>query len=311
MFWNKDKKEQIGGIQTQLQSEDNNFHRTIIALERLERFLNSERGLNNSELKSTAIGTSRDFHDDAKNTPTRESYFMELSIQCSTLYIAAHYDDKEVFETAVEAFMKDLLEWYAGRELLDYYDEVDACVIPIMVALTYQSNNIDEIFQKYVYAIPTVEQSHEEKYQAIKTGVESWLLGKHLAEESLKQPQSLSNQEGYITSHIRGNAVDGYKRVISALTTMFDTSAPSKMLYKMVDKYLPYIVQQFPSVNEETIDDLYEKKAKGFVPITTENDVEESSALSKIYPLLYNAVISILDEHSVKYSEINIEVKQS
>ena len=43
MLWNKNKKEQIGGIQAQLQSEDNTFHRTIIALERLERFLNSKR----------------------------------------------------------------------------------------------------------------------------------------------------------------------------------------------------------------------------------------------------------------------------
>lgn len=310
MFWNKDKKEQIGGIQTQLQSEDNIFHRTIIALERLERFLNIERGFSGDSLKHTAIGTSRDFHDDSKYVPTRDSYFMELSIQCSTLYVAAHYEDKEVFITAVEAFMKDLLEWYAGRELLDYYDEVDASVIPIMVALTYQSNNIDEIFQKYVYTTPTVEQSHEEKYQAIKTGVESWLLGKHLAEESLKQPLLQSNKDGYITSHIRGNAVDGYKRVISALTTMFDTSAPTKMLYKMVDKYLPYVVQQIPNVNEETIDDLYEKKAKGFAVSSIESDIEESSSLSGIYPLLYDAVKNILDEHSVKYSEISIEVKQ-
>ena len=202
-----------------------------------------------------------------------------------------------MFDTAVESFMKDLLEWYAGRELLDYYDEVDASVIPVIVALTYQSNNIAEIFQKYVYTIPTIEQSHEEKYQAIKTGVESWLLGKHLAEESLKQPVFDSDKDGYITPHVRGNAVDGYKRVISALTTMFDTSAPVKMFYKMVNKYLPHITKQISSINEESIDELYERKDIGFsnnskkecAPISIEKGAVQYRLLLIPDPTLANA----------------------
>lgn len=264
MFWNKNKKEQIGGIQTQLQSEDNNFHRTIIALERLERFLNSERERSASELKLTAVGTDRDYHDDVKHVPTRDSYFMELALQCNTLYMTAHYDDSEVFRIAVESFMKDLLEWYAGRYLLDYYDEVDASVIPIIVAITYESNNVSEIFQKYVYTIPSVERTQEEKYIMVKEGVEAWLLGRHYAEVSANNSPIQTGNESYVTPHVRGTALDGYKRIIAALTTSFDTSAPVKMFYKMVNKYLPGITKQISDINEEAIDELYEKKAHGF-----------------------------------------------
>lgn len=300
MFWNKGKQEQIAGLQTQLQSEDNNFHRTLIALERLEMFLNKNRGT--EVLKQTAIGTTRDLHDDTKNPPTYESYILELSLQCNTLFLAASYDDKEIFNTAVEAFMNDLLEWYAGRELLDFYNEVDASVIPIIVAIT-RSANVLEVFEKYVSPVSLEKKSSEDGYIQTKSGVEAWILGQHFVKKQLVEQQN----EGYITSHKRGEAIDGYKRVIKALCVMCNDSAPVKMFYKLVNQYLPHVTQQFPDTNEESIDNLFEKKSTGFVEIQ-ESNIEPVST-STIYPLLQDAVKEILEKHHIKYSDINIEIK--
>ena len=167
MFWKRDKNDNPAEhnqqivLQKQLQSEDNNFHRTIIALERLEIFLNEERKVS-AQLQQTAIGTDRDRHNESKNLPSKESCLMELLLQCNTLCVTAGYDDKEIFNAAVEAFLHNLLEWYAGRQLLDYYDEVDASVVPLISALTYQSNVMD-VFQEYVYRIPEREKTIEEK----------------------------------------------------------------------------------------------------------------------------------------------------
>ena len=243
-----------------LESEDDIFHRIIIALERLERFLNSERGLSGSELKLTAVGTERDLHDDVKNVPTRETYFYEILLQCLCLSIAAvPYEDGDVFETAVESFMTDLLEWYAGRELLEHYDEVDASVIPIVLVLTDQinGNNPDEMLRKYFYNIPLADRSNEEKCRIIKTEVEGWFDVRWLWRPT---PIHL-DKSGDITSHRRGNAVDGYKRVLLALIILFDTSEPAKMLYSIVKNYLPQIAQQVPNFNEEAIERAYEMRA--------------------------------------------------
>ena len=300
MFWNNKKQKQIGGLQTQLQSEDNNFHRTMIALERLEMFLNKNRGT--ELLNQTAVGTTRDLHDDTKNPPTYESYILELSLQCNTLFMAASYDDKEIFEAAVEAFMNDLLEWYAGRELLDFYDEVDTSIIPIIVAIT-RSANVFEVFEKYVSHVSLEKKSSEDGYNQTKSGVEAWILGQHFVKQ---QPINQPN-DGYITSHKRGEALEGYKRVIKALCVMCDDSAPVKMFYKLVNQYLPHITQQLPDTNEESIDRLFDLKTKGFADVKG-TDVE-SVSLSTLYPLLQDAVKEILDKHNIKYSEINIEVK--
>lgn len=300
MFLNFKKQEQVGGLQTQLQSEDNNFHRTLIALERLEMFLSKERGTD--LLKQAAVGTDRDIHDDTKNPPTYESYILELSLQCQTLFLTASYDDKEIFNTAVEAFMNDLLEWYAGRELLDFYDEVDASVIPIIVAIT-RSADVFDVFEKYVSHVSLEKKSSEDGYNQTKSGVEAWILGQHYVEQ---QPINQLT-EGYITSHNRGEAFEGYKRVIKALCVMYSDSAPVKMFYKLVSQHLPHITQQLPDTNEESIDKLFEMKVKGFVEIQERN--AEPISISAIYPLLQDAVKAILDKHKIEYSEINIEVK--
>ena len=250
MFMNFKKQEQIGNLQTQLQSEDKNFHRTLIALERLEMFLNKERGTN--LLKQTAVGTNLDVHDDTKDVPTRDSFFMELLLQCKALSITTVYDDNEVSKLAKELFIKDLFQWYAGRSLLDYYDEIDTCIIPIMYALTSNQKDIINSYQKYIYKIPILDQSNEEKYNMIKRGMEVLILGKAMTAEVVMETKS-----GYITNHFRGEAIDGYKRVITALVTLVDDKKEIEFIYDTVKEYLPYIIQQTPNIDKTSIEVAY------------------------------------------------------
>ena len=316
MFWNKSKEKpeergsQVGGLQVVLQAEDNIFHNVIIALERLERFLNKGE----SELLVTAIGTSRDLHDDETRVSTERVYFEELALQCGSLRFAASYDDKATFKVAVEAFVSDLLEWYAGRQFLEYYDEVDACVIPIIVALT-NGKNIDDIFEKYVYSFPKIEETEEEKYHKVKHGMEDWIMARHIMQE--RQTESfLLDSDGLITNHSRGKAIDGYKRIIAALTTQFETGAAVKMVYKIIKEYLPNITQMMLNINEESIDELYANKNEllevSMDNIQEENEEDENKPLIDLentYPLLNKVVADILDAHGIKYTQIKIEVK--
>ena len=258
MFWKRDKNDNPAEhnqqivLQKQLQSEDNNFHRTIIALERLEIFLNEERKVS-AQLQQTAIGTDRDRHNESKNLPSKESCLMELLLQCNTLCVTAGYDDKEIFNAAVEAFLHNLLEWYAGRQLLDYYDEVDASVVPLISALTYQSNMMD-VFQEYVYRIPEREKTIEEKYDEVESGIRAWIEGQDHKRKELYQFSSYKEDDGLITSHRRGDAIDGFKRIMCGMCSMFRISAPAMMVYNVVNQYLPKITAMCPHINKETIE---------------------------------------------------------
>ncbi len=255
-FNNKKKEQDV--IQKTLQMEDDAFHRNIVALERLEAFLNH---VNKRQVKllQTAIGTDRDHHPDDMDS-TEEMCYLELQLACKGLYMCASYPDAEVFNIAVEAFMKDLLEWYGGRSLLDYYDSVEAVVIPMMAALSHTSKEIDSLFETYVYIASELSQATvEEKYDAMKTGVNAWLKAQHILEHEVKS-QNVSMEDELITSHHRGTAIDGYKRIIAALTNLFEDSAPLKIFVKMVKQYLPQIANQLPSITEEAIDQMYEQK---------------------------------------------------
>lgn len=297
------KQRQIGGIQTQLQSENRVFDITIIALERLEQLLNAER--NAQSLKQTAIGSERDMHPEGRD---RESYFLEPALQCNNLYMAARYDDPEVFDIAAESFLKDLLEWYAGRELLDYYDEVDACVIPIIAAITRSSDalaslgcgTVFDVFQKYVMTTPIDKKSSDDGYEQTREGVTAWILGQHYAGKPMDLP------EGFILPHKRGNVLDGYKRIITAMTIMFDNIAPAKVFYQIIKRHLPEVSQQYPDINEAEIEKLYLRKSQGF-PIESKNsNISEINA--DIYPLLDKAVKDVLAKNNMDFSEINIAI---
>ncbi len=225
-----------------------------MSLERLEAHLLPNEQVY-PQLKQTAAGTPRDHHDNSSPVAHESMYYLELSLDCKGLYMCAHYDNPEVFKIAVEAFMKDLLEWYGGRSLLDFYDAVDTAIIPIMVAVSYKTNQIDDLFDKYVYDTPILSNdTTEEKYRAVNEGMLAWIEGQHIYDHESKEEIEL------ITSHYRGTALDGYKRIIAALSYVCDNSAPLKMFVKMVNEYLPSVSAQLPSINEESIDQMYDQR---------------------------------------------------
>lgn len=250
---NKKKKEQ-DVIQAMLQAEDDAFHRTIVSLERLEsHLLPSNQAY--PQLKKTAAGSSRDYHDTSSPVADESMYYLELQLDCKGLYMCSHYDNPDVFKIAVESFMKNLLEWYGGRSLLDFYDAVDTAIIPLMAAITYKSNQIDELFEKYVYETPILStDSTEGKYQAVCEGIDAWLKGEHIYEHESKEATE------FVTSHLRGSALDGYKRIIAALSYVCETSAPLKMFVKMVNEYLPSVSNQLPNITEAAIDKMYDNR---------------------------------------------------
>lgn len=250
---NKKKKEQ-DVIQAMLQAEDDAFHRTIVSLERLESHL-LPSNLAYPQLKKTAAGSSRDYHDNSIPVADESMYYLELQLDCKGLYMCAHYDNPDVFKIAVESFLKDLLEWYGGRSLLEFYDAVDTAIIPLLTAITYKSNQIDELFEKYVYETPILStDSTEGKYQAVSEGINAWLKGEHIYEHESKEATE------FVTSHFRGSALDGYKRIIAALSHVCESSAPLKMFVKMVNEYLPSVSSQLPNITEAAIDKMYDRR---------------------------------------------------
>ena len=107
-------------LQIRLKMLDDVFHNVIIALERLEVFLEKKR---NSSHKSvvTAINTDRDLHDDKSNPPSEEGFHLELHTQCLALYFQTNFDnDKETFDKVVTYFLADLLTWY-GEETVPFH----------------------------------------------------------------------------------------------------------------------------------------------------------------------------------------------
>lgn len=300
------KQKQIGSIVAQLQSENRVFDNMIIALERLEGLLNAERNV--QSLQQTAMDSERDIHDDSLGSRDRETYFLEPSLHCTTLYMTAGYEDPEVFSIASESFLKDLMEWYAGRELLEYYDEVDACVVPIVAALARSSEmmtaldceSVFDVYQKYVMEVSLEKKSSDDGYNQAKEGVEAWILGQHYAGKPMEFP------EGYVLSHKRGDVQDGYKRIITALTVLFESSAPAKMFYKIINQHLPEVAQQYPDINEDGIDKLYQRKSQGFPE--EEKRKLFPSVNSDIYPMLDRAVKDVLEKHGVDFSRVDITI---
>lgn len=276
IFGSSKRKKEQETLQAILQAEDDAFHRTIVALERLETHLLPD-GQDFSNIRQTAVGTSRDLHDYSMPVADDIMYYLELQLDCKALYMCAHYDNPEMFKVAVESFMKDLLEWYGGRSLLPFYDAVDSAIIPLMVALSYKSDEIDELFEKYVNKTPSISQfSTEDKYQAVNEGMNAFIKGQHKYEEERKNSAPDADSE-LITAHYRGSALDGYKRIIAALSYLCDTSAPLKLFVKMAKQYLPDVAAQMPAINEEAIDRMYDLRNNPR-PAATKAAVKEATA---------------------------------
>ena len=335
MFWNnkKERKEQ-DQIQKELQLLDDVFHRTINALERLEMLLEDE---NRKSLVQTSAGDKRDFHASHDNRSS-SAYYDELAEKCNVLFKAAQIDDVEVFKSAAEVFVKDTLEWYAGRESLGY-NAVDAAFVPIFVAITRQAKktrDVDNMFDEYVYKLQELEMSIDEKYEAIKDMTDAIIIARHKIEEGKIQEARDSEGIDIFTSHKRGDAVDGFKRLFSFSTTKFEATFPAKLLVRTVREFAPDIASQFDCIDEETIEQIFEKRIaegtdnvqkveernveleskRGDVPfeIAGEKDVEkisknqETYQIDDIYPQLLDAVKGILDKNGITYQDVKINI---
>ena len=272
------KQEQIR-ITLRMKMLDDVFHRIIIALERLEIFLDIE---NNKEekakqFKHTAIKTERDLHDDKKNPPHRELVLGEVQLQCSALYFHTQFDDKTMFNNTMRYFLTDLLEWYGGRDENTPYNEVEMFALPIFVSLSRQIGSVSEIMEiveKYVAKIRRIEDySKEEKRRAVEEGFTAFMGAQNRVQEEMRQFE-MSGEDVVLTAHKRGEAIDGYKRLFLAMLDLYEEGTPAKLLCKTISTYLPELSEQCLDMNEETIDSYMEKKKKKKdTEQKTENDI--------------------------------------
>lgn len=240
-------KEQIQEqIQVRYKMLDDVFHIAIIALERLERFLEIEEN-SKQALFTTAMLSDRDLHDDKKNPPTRKSIYGEMQLQCSTLYFQTQFNDKEAFERAQKYFLNDLLEWYAGRAGKRPND-VERFFVPFVGALSREITSVlqvSELVKKYVCDIDLTMTgySDEQKEKAITEGYTAWVMAQHAFGSRMKAFNE-SGQELKLTEHKRGEALVGYRHLRTAFETIYDDKTPLALLDKLVAIYLPDLLKE-------------------------------------------------------------------
>ncbi len=233
---------------------DDVFHKMIIALERLELFLEVERrGKEAVKLAITGINSSRDLHDDEQNPPNRELVLSEVQLQCSALFFQTRFDDEDLFKQTMKYFMTDLLEWYGGRGKDIPYDEVEMYVLPILVALSRQIDSVVEIMQvcnDYVAKIRSIEEfSDTEKEEAVKDGFVAILKAQQIVGEQLKEFEA-SGEDVQFSEHRRGTVRDGYCRLMDAMLKLYTTATPAKKIRAIFTAY----VDGLPEFTDEVIE---------------------------------------------------------
>ena len=233
-------------IQVRFKMLDDVFHIAIIALERLERFLAVEESFK-EEIQTTAMLSDRDWHDDKKNPPTRKSIYGEMQLQCTTLYFQTQFNNKETFEKAQKYFLKDLLEWYAGRAGKQPND-VERFFVPFVGSLSREITSvaqIPELVKKYVCDIDLTMDSYtdEQKEKAITDGYISWLLAQHKYGSRMKEFVE-SGQEVKLTEHRRGEASEGYHHLRTSFAAIYEDKTPLALLDKLVSLYLPELLSK-------------------------------------------------------------------
>ena len=233
---------------------DDVFHNMIISLERLEMFLECQRrGDNAIKLGTTGMHSSRDLHDDQKNPPNLMSMLGEVQVQCTALFFQTKLDDEKLFAQTMKYFMTDLLEWYAGRSKDIPYDQVDMYILPIMVSLSRQIKGVPEIRQvcdEYVTKLPSMDEfTEEQKEKAVSEGFEAFIRAQHIVGEQLQEFVE-SGKEAVFSVHQRGAAVDGYKRLMDAMISLYDTTLPAKKVRTTFTAY----VEGLPEFTDEDLE---------------------------------------------------------
>ena len=246
-------------IQKQLKLTDDVFHRLIVALERYEAYIEQQRtGDEKSSLVQTAMHSSRDEHDYTL-TPKGEVLYRELRLQCLTLNVETVYDDDELSKINNQLFLEDLLEWYGGREDSIPYNEIDAFAYPIICSVCQLAKSPEEvkiITENYIRVLPQIEKTEEE----IMNALAAWIKGGNRVQHSLEKEKE--DDEDIITSHRRGNAIDGYCRLFGSFIYLFDDVAPAKNLCKIVTDFIPALAYSCKNVNSTAADEFFERKTK-------------------------------------------------
>lgn len=245
-------------IQRLMRYTDDAFHRIMICLERLEAYLEVERlkGFKPS-LRQTAIGTDRDLHNDSLIEPTRELMFAELMGQCMTLNIqTSALSGTDEYGDTVRYFYRDLLEWYGGRDSSIPYNEIEAAVIPIMSSLNHNSDNknIRQIFESYVSKIPSIHDfSEEDQRNAVITSWRELVRIQEKVNSDMRDFENIGDDNYSLTCHNRGDALKGYKRIVSALIEILDDMVPAQVFVHTIRHYLPEIAELCPTISESSI----------------------------------------------------------
>lgn len=237
---------------------DDVFHNMIIALERLETFLDCQRrGTDAAVFKATGMRGVRDLHDDEQNKPTRESMLGEVQLQCTALFFQTKIDDEKLFKQTMKYFMTDLLEWYGGRGKDVPYDEVEMYVLPIIVSLSRDFDpdeknpvgKIKKICDDYVVKLLSMEDfTEEQKRKAVEEGFAAFIKAQHRVGEQLKEFVE-SGGEVVFSVHKRGEASDGYNRLMDAMLKIYDTTTPAEKVRATFTNY----VEGLPEFTDEMI----------------------------------------------------------
>ena len=112
----------------------------------------------------------------------------------------------------------------------------------------------------YVGEIKSIESlSHEEKEKAVMDGFKAFMLADHKTQEENLAFEK-SGEEAIFTSHKRGEAIDGYKRLYLAFMEMYDEPNPAKLLVTAVTNYLPEIAKMCPDITLEIIETKFSEK---------------------------------------------------
>jgi hypothetical protein len=252
-------------LQIRLKMLDDVFHNVIIALERLEIFLEQKR---NAKVKTeqTAINTDGDLHDDKANPPTEETFHLEMHTQCLSLFFQTNFDrDKETFDKVVRFFLSDILTWYGGRKNTMPYNEVEQYFIPVISALSRQISNqrqISEIIKQYVIDIDTdIKQlSDERKERAVVEGFTAFTRATEVARKSNEgffKKMLKGNSKSEFTSHTRGTETDGYERLLRAFLNIYTEKTPVLMLRKLIGQHFPDLDGVFEEI---VLDEFYNQK---------------------------------------------------
>lgn len=238
MLQNKTQKQEQ--LQLQLKGLDDVFHNTLIALERLEYYLDGEN------YKKTAIGTNRDLHDDKKIKITLELLHGEMNTQCLALFFQTKFDKTDPkFKEVLRHFIGDLLSWYGGREDVSKANDVEKYALPILASLDRfvdSAPKISAVIREYIIDLDDLSVlSEDEKEQAVQDGFEAFMRGQNIVDQRMKLFLEEQNDKSEIefTSHERASKESGFRHLINYYLECFDSKEPVLSLITSVLNVYP------------------------------------------------------------------------